>query len=238
MTFHSTICSTKILNTSVKEILHEAGLSVHEAEQLEIRYRHDHETLWKIENQRGAVVVTSRHGIEGALSNINGRKLNATGLFCLSGESLLAARQLGIPILATAENGRNLAGKIIDSGVSSITYFCGEIHRPELTHLLLEGGIQVSEVVVYSAIAKGERVTRPFDHVLFFSPRSAEIFLHHNHLPEEAVCFCIGETTAAYLRESTRNRVVASPLPTQADLARVTVEFLERHQSPEAAPHQ
>ena len=226
MTGTLTICSTKKLKSSVIRLLKKNGLEVFLAELITVTYKSDEETQSRVRAVNGPIAVTSRHGVKGIVKNLDSNLSGATELFCLSGETQKAALKLKVPIRATASKSSLLAAEVVKAGIKSITYFCADNHRPELPQILSEKGIRVSKVIVYSTSLNSMKLDRPFDFLLFFSPRSVEAFVQANLLDAHVVCFCIGETTAKVLQERTSNLIVTADAPSQEHLAQAVINFI------------
>ncbi len=226
MTGTLTVCSTKKLKSSVIRLLKKNGLEAFLTELINVSYKSDAETQTLVGKVKGSIVVTSRHGVKGIVKNGGGNLSGASEIFCLSGETQKAALSLNFPIRATASNATSLAAEIIKAGTKTITYFCADNHRPELLQILSEKGIRVHKVIVYSTSLNSVKIDRPFDFLLFFSPRSVEAFLQTNLLSTDVVCFCLGETTSKALQERTRNVIITAESPTQEHLAKAVVNYV------------
>lgn len=228
MTGTLTICSTKKLKSSVIRLLKKNGLEAFLIELINVTYKSDAETQSCVAAVKGSIVVTSRHGVKGIVKNAGRNLSGASELFCLSGETQKAALTLNIPIRASASNATSLASEIIKAGTKTITYFCADNHRPELTQILSEKNIRVSKIIVYSTSLNSVKIDRPFDFLLFFSPRSVEAFLQTNLLPSHVVCFCIGATTSKVLQERTGNVIITADAPSQEHLAQAVINFVNK----------
>ena len=226
MTGPLTVCSTKKLKSSVIRLLKKNGLEVFFNELINVTYKSDEETQSRVRAVRGSIAITSRHGVKGIVMNAGGNLSGASELFCLSGETQKAALKLNVPIRATAGNATSLAAEIIKAGTKTITYFCADNHRPELPQILSEKGIRVNKVIVYSSSLNFVKIDRHIDFLLFFSPRSVEAFLQTNLLSTDVICFCLGETTATFLRKKISNVIITADSPSQEHLAQTVINFV------------
>jgi uroporphyrinogen-III synthase len=173
-----------------------------------------------------AVDVLSRH-----LVAENTPHVIEWNIFCLSGktrQAVQSAHFLQKNIAGEADNALDLAKKIIDSGVKEIIFFCGNKRREELPATLSEKGIKVHEVVLYETSEAPSTVNENFDGILFFSPSGVQSFFSANQLKKDTVCFAIGRTTAASITTFTKNKIVSSSAPDQADLLEEVIEHFKQ----------
>lgn len=101
------------------------------------------------------------------------------------------------------------SGKI--SQHASVTFFCGNIRRDELPVMLRNASIHVQEIIVYETLETPKAINGDYDGIMFFSPSSVRGFFAGNALKSDTICFAIGHTTGAALRERTANEIVTSP---------------------------
>ncbi len=87
--------------------------------------------------------------------------------------------------------------------IKAISFICGNKRLDHLPNLLQKNNISVNEIMVYRTSYRGKRIHEPYHAVFFFSPSGAESFFQTNILPKHTPCFCIGETTAASVKEHT-----------------------------------
>ncbi len=76
----------------------------------------------------------------------------------------------------------------------------------------------VHEVVVYETVETPTVAADDIDAILFFSPSAVKSFFSVNQLKSGAICFAIGATTAAAVKEYSGNKVFISEAPTQEAL--------------------
>jgi uroporphyrinogen-III synthase len=225
------ILSTKVLRQSVKELVARHGLTLLEHAFITVRTRR---VSVFSESLPPVWVFTSRQGVVGLLENVARLRSVGEGIFCLSGSTQDEALTLNVPIVATAANAVGLAQLIVTHGKTAVTFFCGSDRRDELPRILKENGIRVEQVIVYDTIANPLRVKDEYDVALFFSPSAVESFFSDNALPKPVVCCCIGNTTAAVLRQRTLNPIVISPAPTQAAMAQTAIDVIHQNKPADA----
>lgn len=89
-----------------------------------------------------------------------------------------------------------------------VYFFCGNMRRDTLPDALRSKGIKVNEMIVYTTKLTPHPIQEGYNGILFFSPSAVESFFSLNKIKPSTVCFAIGNTTAASLREHTVNKVV------------------------------
>jgi uroporphyrinogen-III synthase len=138
-------------------------------------------------------------------------------IFCISGKTKEALYPYINPaqIIATAENAKDLAQKIIEQGVKEVVFFCGNKRKDELPEILKKSGIIVHEVIAYETLETPQIATENIDGVMFFSPSAVQSFFSINQLKKDTVCFAIGQTTADSITDFADNKVIISESPSQ-----------------------
>ncbi|SHM89525.1 uroporphyrinogen-III synthase [Chitinophaga jiangningensis] len=158
------------------------------------------------------MVFTSAHAVN-ILKEMTGTAIISNSICCISGNTRTAAEQAfpQSPIIAAAPYGIELAQAIIQRGnIKAVNFFCGNIHRKELPEALTSAGIRVNEFVIYRNDPMPEKVTGHYNGIFFFSPSAVNSYFSANSIPADTVCFAIGTTTAAALKEATNNKIIMS----------------------------
>lgn len=219
------ILSTKKLSPGIVEQAKEKCIDVIEVEFISVK-----SILTKEKNEEVMPVILSK-----AISNISFTSANAVeaiksylhqgdtwfvpnwNIFCLSGKTKEALTPYVHPnkIIATAENASALAQKIIENEVREIVFFCGNQRRDELPDTLRKAGITVEEIAVYETMETPHVAQNDVDGILFFSPSAVKSFFSANQVNKDVICFSIGTTTAASIKEYTDNKIITSESPTQ-----------------------
>lgn len=166
-----------------------------------------------------AAVFTSANAVTSSAALFPDLVQNPVDIFCLSGatqQSVISTFRKA-SINYTADNASDLAQQIVANGVyTRVLFFCGEQRRDELPGILASAGIDVQEVVVYRTELTPQKLDITADGILFFSSSAVESFFSINNIPDTAVCFAIGNTTAAAIREkNSKNIIVTAEQPTQ-----------------------
>jgi len=151
-------------------------------------------------------------------------------IFCLGGKTLEAVtcKFTQQDIIATGDSAFELATKIIEYGSKQVFFFCGDIRRDELPDTLNKAGVSVEELVVYQTTETPHKLNGSCDAVVFFSPSAVRSFFSLNQLSKDTICFSIGDTTAAAIKQFTDNRIVVAEKPTQVSVASVIKHFYNK----------
>lgn len=224
MTGALTILSTKILDPGARTYALEQGWALREESFIDIRPLPVPDRPLDVD---ALVVFTSENGVACSPD------VRPAHMACLEGKTVAAARArwpLAV-IVCTAGSGQALAEFILRAGgFTRVRFFCAAEHRPELPAVLRAAGIDVDEVPVYATVKTPKTVDTPCDAVLFFSPSAVDSFFEHNRLPEGAVCFAIGQTTAKAITRHSDARIIAGEKPTQEDLLHRVRFFYDNQQ--------
>ncbi|WP_343701956.1 uroporphyrinogen-III synthase [Chitinophaga sp.] len=238
-----TILSTKALPPDLVEEAAGHGIAVEDRAFIDVTTAITEEiehrimsSIWKC----NVVVFTSRHAV-GAVSNVlrsfvgehrllfPGSPLQDVQVYCLQGATRQAVEENipGVLIAGTAANATALAQRIIEDQVPAVTFFCGNMRRGELPDILRAHHIDVQEIVVYNTTETPAVVEKEYDGILFTSPSGVRSFFSVNTPPRHTVCFAIGETTAAALRDVTDNRVITSIEPSADALLGTAIYYFD-----------
>ncbi len=232
------VLSTKKLNPSLVSEAALKNVAIIEAEFISVQPLISEYLLNRIRQlvrHNIALVFTSAHAVsivDQCLHQGVDCNLPSWKIFSLSGktgETIVKSQHMHeSTLIHTAENAAELAKKIIDYGVQELVFFCGDKRRDELPNIVTSAGIGVEEIVVYRTIETPVIQTDQLDGVLFFSPSAVQSFFSVNQLNKKAVCFAIGETTAAAIAGYTNNTIITSEFPRQ-ELLIATAENYFQH---------
>ncbi|MFL5740505.1 MAG: uroporphyrinogen-III synthase [Flavisolibacter sp.] len=188
------------------------------------------EEIMQLAGEEKAVAFTSAHAVEVVDEILRSGKLVADWrIFCLAGKTKDAIRnssQIKNNLEGEANDAASLAGKILETKVKEIIFFCGNQRREELPSLLLEKKVSVKEFVVYETLEKPVAVKNDFDGVLFFSPSAVRSFFSSNILRPSVVCFAVGQTTATSIGTYTGNQILVSEIPSQEKMLELVRNFI------------
>lgn len=231
------VLSTKKLDPSMKEMAGKEGIDILEQDAILIRpiltkAKWD-EILLLLQKRIPYAVFTSSNAVSALKKYLNDYVNHLPPhwkIFCLSGKTKTALQEaegLFGTIEATASSAAELAQAVIAGGAKEVLFFCGDRRREELPAVLHAAGVVVHEVVIYEV--KETPVSAPGDYeaVVFFSPSAVQSFFAANQLKENAVCFAIGQTTAASVKQFTENKLYISKEPTQESLLKEVITYFQ-----------
>lgn len=98
-------------------------------------------------------------------------------------------------------------------------FFCSDIRRDEIPDSLKKLGHEVDEIIVYKTVSRKVDLNGNWDAVAFFSPSGVKSFAQQYAVPENAVIFAIGSTTANAVAEILKRTALT---PQNAELESLT----------------
>ncbi|MDB5232223.1 MAG: uroporphyrinogen-III synthase [Chitinophagaceae bacterium] len=213
------ILSTKKISPALLDDAKKKGFDIIEKEFIQSEFLNIEERISKTIpylDREAYVVFTSANAVEALV--LFPREYARTAkwkIFCLSGKTLqeVAIKFVETQVMATAKNAADLADEIIKRNINEVIFFCGNRRRDDLPDKLKNAGIVIREEVLYLTNENPERVTTPFDGILFYSPSGVESFFSVNQLYGNTRCFAIGKTTERALHEAGIENVILSDEP-------------------------
>ncbi|MBO9682774.1 MAG: uroporphyrinogen-III synthase [Flavisolibacter sp.] len=213
------VLSTKKLEPSLVKQAGESDIELVEQEFISIqpivsKEKQEEISHWLM-NSNADVAFTSANAVEAVKNYLD--KNSSRHFYCISGRtrSSLLLHVRDEQIMATADYGKDLAGKIIKQQPKEIIFFCGNKRRDELPGILKEAGIKVNEVTVYETVETPVVAEDDMDAILFFSPSAVQSFFSVNQLKQNVVCFAVGTTTAESISHFTKNKILICEQPSQ-----------------------
>ena len=185
---------TKSLSEQQKICAQNSGLEVKEIALTKIQYLDFPKDLHEAE----AWIFTSQN----AVKNLSQTTFN--GMVYASGKQTTnVLKEKGFETrIGDSESAQSLAELIVEDGVKSALFFCGNIRRNELPNYLAKKGVQLKEEVVYHTLLDPKKIpSQKGDALFFMSPSAVESFAMINEFDTELDYYSIGETTANTLRK-------------------------------------
>ncbi len=222
------ILSTRPL---AKEIISEAekdNIIIEELSFIETKPIHDPQLFERIKDlstQKLTVAFTSMNAVEAVVPHVD--KVGWR-IYCLGNttKKLVEENFGGDNIAATADNAKFLAERMIDDGVKSIVFFCGNIRRDDLINKFRSEKAQVEEVIVYETMETPAVFTKEYDAILFFSPSAVHSFFKANKLNRQTQVFAIGKTTSETIRQYKHHKIIVANATDKNELARQAIAYL------------
>lgn len=224
MTAAVRILSTKKLSASQRQYLLNAGFIVTEADFIQTE-----PLAFNLEKSYQGLIFTSQNAVEALLQSSYKSLLAEIPCFCVGSKTQQLLQQSHAHVLATAHNAAELAEQIItEYATFKFVFFCGDLRRDELPNLLSKHQISLDEVQVYRTQLTPHKITNQPDALLFFSPSAVASYVQQNTI-ENAICFCIGQTTAAALQGQAMQVIVAH----QPTIENTLIQAIQYYRKPQ-----
>ncbi len=191
------LLSTRLLTEEEKTQLEALGYEVHQMESIRVSPI-DFEMP---ECTNG--IFTSHNALKSFGRNPQSSGCIQKGIraFCVGEKTATLAESMGMKMVETANNSKELAQKIAsDYKSESFVYFSGSIAMRALEETFSEVHIECKEVVVYQTELTYDKADTICDVVLFFSPSGVRSYRKHHDLTK-SLNVCIGPTTAEEIKE-------------------------------------
>lgn len=177
--------------------------------------------------QSTTVIFTSRNAVEAVAAELEGQDPDWK-IYCVGEKTKqLIAEYFGEEkIYGSADNAGELAELIVEEDLTDgVIFFCGDQRRDELPEILRSHEIEVYEIVVYQTIAVPQKLTKPYEGILFFSPSAIDSFFRVNKVDKKTVFFAIGNTTSNAITKFSDNKIIISKLPDKEHMIKEVVNY-------------
>jgi len=203
------ILSTRKLLVNQKQFLLNANISLVEADFISI-----HQKKVAVETINENLIFTSQNSVVSLIENLGSSDtltlLKQKKVFCVGMKTKSLLEENGFNVIAYTGYAADLAEIItLIYGREKFTFFSGNLRRDTLPEALTNAEVVFNEIQVYETILTPQKVSGPFEGILFFSPSGVESYLKDNKISNQT-CFCIGTTTAEALENITNNVVIAN----------------------------
>jgi len=215
-----TILSTKILLSSQKQALLDAGFSVTEANFIKTE-----NSDFDLKGINDNLIFTSQNAAQSILLHPKCEELKSKKVFCVGMKTKALLEENGFNVEVYLDYASDLAEIItLIYAKESYTFFSGNLRKETLPKALKAAKVNFNEIQVYETTLTPQKIKTAVDGILFFSPSGVESYLKENKIKNE-ICFCIGETTASSLEKTTRNIIVADQPSVENVIEDVIEEF-------------
>jgi len=176
-----------------------------------------------IRNQIENVIIASKNSVEALLHNFSAVELQFKNIYCVGRRTKrLVEKRIG-PVKHTEKNAKALANYLVEylEG-SEATYFCSDLHEDDLSTILSDNNIKVSEVEAYQTKYDAVNINESVEGVIFYNALTVQSYLKEND--PDKIAFCISETTATEAKKKFED-VRISKLPTVESV----IELVNEH---------
>lgn len=157
---------------------------------------------FSIDKVNDFLIFTSKNAIRSVLKNRKINELKGKTCICVGEKTKLFLEKNGFSVLAFSKDANALAELILQKySDHSFTFFSGTIRKDILPEKLSENNIPFDEITVYKTILQPKKNVLETEAILFFSPSAVTSYLQINEIGNQT-CFCIGNTTAKALENS------------------------------------
>jgi len=199
------ILSTKKLQPNQKQFLLNAGFSVVEADFIGIQNK-----KFTFSNIYDNLIFTSGNAVKAVSNHPDVQDIRRHPAFCVGEKTADLLDENGFTVQEIANSAAELAQTIISQyPTENFTFFNGNLRLDELPNQLKKANVSYNEVETYETVLTPNAINTAIEGILFFSPSAVESFLSANKITNET-CFCIGNTTAKALQNSTQNIIIAN----------------------------
>ena len=215
---------TKSLNERQRTYAQNLGLQIKEVALTKIH----HIDFPKEIPEAEAWIFTSQNAVKNILRQAQYYKGDFPGTVYASGkQTAKALQEKGFATKSAAdETALSLAETIVEDGIKSALFFCGNMRRNELPEYLAKKGIQLKEEVVYHTLLEPKMIhAQKGDALFFMSPSAVVAYAMINELNTEIDYYSIGETTSNALRKKgIQKSYIAAEASFEAMLKQYTTE--------------
>jgi uroporphyrinogen-III synthase len=156
-------------------------------------------------------IFTSKNAVKSVLKKNKVDSFKNKECFCVGEKTKLFLEKKGLNVVEYTTDASTLAEIIVKKySNKTFTFFSGTIRKDILPKKLIENDIVFNEIQVYKTILQPKSIVLEIDAILFFSPSAVESYLQKNKIENQTTCFCIGNTTAKALENTSKNIIIAS----------------------------
>lgn len=156
-------------------------------------------------------IFTSKNAVKSILKKHNIDNFKNKKCLCVGEKTKLFLEENGFNVVDFATDASTLAEIIVEKySNKKFTFFSGTIRKDILPKKLIENDVVFNEIQVYKTILQPKNIVLEINAILFFSPSAVESYLQKNKIENQTTCFCIGDTTAKALENTSKNIIIAS----------------------------
>ena len=225
----SIVISRKISNQS-RQRLEEAGIEVTDVELVDISFRLQDEMFEIINKEAIPFVFTSKNGVKGILNleAHNSSSLLSRDCYCIAPVTRDFALLSGFRPKGEGANATELAKCIAENGETKVLHSTAVNRREELYTQLAKSEVEIKPLVTYEKQIRTLRL-KSSKMVMFFSPSQVDGYLKKTPLEPEVMAFCIGETTANYLKNKGHLNIKVSKKSTEKSLIDSVIRYSKKN---------
>lgn len=160
---------------------------------------------YTVEKYNPIFLFTSINGVKSV--DAKGDIAKAKKIYCVGSKTKKFIEEKSFSVAKSFEYFQEMVDFLCQSKENNFHLFAGNKRNKKLINTLKESK-QVIETECYTNTALNQKTSTKYDALLFFSPSGIESYLQQNTISTEQ-CFCIGTTTANYLKPFSKNIHIA-----------------------------
>ena len=178
--------------------------------------------------QADFAIFTSGNALEALQRHPAAKALAPHRAFCVGAKTRERLESAGWEVIASFGYAQQLANYLVEQYAGySFVFFCGERRMDTLPEQLKTHGIPCHECLTYTTELTPQKLHKPYDGLLFFSPSAVKSFLKENRFVGEKI-ICIGSTTQGAIPQGITS--YAAPYPTLESMRECCLKiFNNRH---------
>ena len=202
------VVSTRVLSEENRAMLQGVNVSLMEYDFISVL-----PIEFQIDALNDCLLFTSQNAVRSVLNHKDIAVLKSKPSFCVGVKTKAMLEEYGWEVLAWADYAKELAPMLTDSfSTKSISFFNGNLRSAVLPTTFNRVGMRFNEFQVYQTDLTPIRLTQKPNGICFYSPSGVASYLKKNEITDE-VCFCIGDTTAEALINTTA-KIIRATQPT------------------------
>ena len=174
-------------------------------------------------------IFTSRNAVEAVLKVPAAKALSPHKAFCVGEKTRESLEKAGWEVVASFGYAQQLADHLVEQyACYSFVFFCGERRMETLPEQLKAHGMPCHECLTYTTELTPQKLHKPYDGLLFFSPSAVKSFLKENRFAGEKI-ICIGSTTQGAIPQGITS--YAAPYPTLESMRECCLKIFNNRQT-------
>ena len=179
--------------------------------------------------QADFAIFTSGNALEALQRHPAAKALAPRRAFCVGAKTRERLESAGWEVVASFGYAQQLANYLVEQYTGySFVFFCGESRMETLPEQLKTHGIPCHECLTYTTELTPQKLHKPYDGLLFFSPSAVKSFLKENRFAGEKI-ICIGSTTQGAIPQGITS--YAAPYPTLESMRECCLEIFNNRQT-------
>lgn len=215
------ILSTKILPVSLQKILSKIDFEVEMHNFIAIKG-----VDFAMPSHVDILLFTSQNAVKTVIEHPQVVVLKAIPVVCVGKSTASLLQENGFNVLAHTNYAEDLGAFILKTYPDKrFAFFSGSLRLDTLPNFMTKNSIAFEEVRVYETVLSPHKIGIPPTGILFFSPSGVKSYVQKNTF-SDAICFCIGETTATEVKKYT-TKVIVSNNPSVRSVVCECVQYFQ-----------